>query len=63
MGTRTAKVLEPCVDCEFLEVVFTEWNPKGHCKKEGCSCEMTNCILQVALREYCEKHTVDHPIS
>ena len=55
---ETARVLKPCVDCEHLEFIHLEFRPSGRCKKEQCSCELTNCILQIALREYSETHTI-----
>ena len=55
---ETARVLTPCVDCEHLEIIDLQFRPSGRCKKEKLSCELTKCILQIALREYCEKHTL-----
>jgi hypothetical protein len=58
-----ARILKPCVDCEHLEFINLQFRPSGRCKKEKLSCELTKCILQKALREYCEIHTtfIDTP--
>ncbi len=58
---ETARVLKLCVDCEHLEIIHLQFRPSGRCNKEQLSCELTKCILQKALQEYCDNHTVDMP--